>query len=197
MSYNTKFNIFLLMLFIGYVAVDKYLDKTNIVQPQIIVQKDTIISTKTDTIHTPPTIIIKKDTIMPQQTSSKASNESDKASNESGNTSGLKDSDSDSISVQPIQKDSILSDYYELEYKGKQDSTEYTLTMASQTIPYWYKLELQTHIPTVKETKQKRREKQREKQQHTWSISPQVGLGYGLFHSNFDVYCGIGIAYNF
>jgi len=185
MSYNTKFNIFLLMLFIGYVAVDKYLDKTNIVQPQIIVQKDTIISTKTDTIYTPPTIIIKKDTIMPQQTSSKASNES-------GNTSGLKDSDSDSISVQPIQKDSILSDYYELEYKGKQDSTEYTLTMASQTIPYWYKLELQTHIPTVKETKQK----QREKQQH-WSISPQVGLGYGLFHSNFDVYCGIGIAYNF
>lgn len=178
MSYNTKFNIFLAILFIGYVALDKYLEKTNIPQPQFIIQKDTVISTKTDTIYTPPTIITKRDTVL--------------VPNNAGNASGLKDSDNDSISVQPMEKDSILSDYYELEYKGKQDSTEYTLTMGTQTIPYWYKLELQTHIPKT-ETVTVQTE---QKKQH-WTISPQVGVGYGLFHSKFDVYCGIGVAYHF
>ena len=188
MSYNTKFNIFLLLLFIGYVAVDKYLEKNNTVQPQIIVQKDTVLTTTTDTIYTHPTIIIKKDTVI-------ALNNAEKASINAGNTSGLQDNNTDSINGQPMEKDSTTSDYYELEYKGKQDSTEYTLTMGTSTIPYWYKLELQTHthIPTT-ETVTVQTQK---KNSHTWSISPQVGFGYGVFHSKFDVYCGIGVAYHF
>jgi len=28
-------------------------------------------------------------------------------------------------------------------------------------------------------------------------ISPQVGVGYGTFHKNFDVYVGVGVAYQF
>lgn len=192
MSYNTKFNIFLILLFIGYVAVDKYIDANTTVQPQIIIQKDTVLITSTDTIYTPPTII-------------KHTDESENALYKAGNASGLQDNNTDGISAQPTQKDSNTIDcnekhaeYYELEYKGKVDSTdarcnaciEYTLTMGTQTIPYWYKLELQTHIPsiTVKETDQRNKH---------WTISPQVGIGYGVFHSKFDVYCGIGVAYNF
>ena len=30
-----------------------------------------------------------------------------------------------------------------------------------------------------------------------FNVSPQVGVGYGMFNKKFDVYVGVGVGYNF
>lgn len=86
------------------------------------------------------------------------------------------------LSLQKYEGDTLSTDGTKVHYKASISGYRQSLDTL------WFDVERQDRTITKEVIKWKNRR---------WSISPSIGVGYGVINQKPDIYIGIGIAYNF
>ena len=169
-----KTNFIIIQAFFLLILIGLFLGAYHL-QTQGEIVTDTVVFTRTDTFWH-DTTIIEKHFVPTTITKIK--------------TDTLYTSNGDTVQLETLSK------AFERSVINNEDTADVTIyTTGINTTLDSLKMRLKTHTNTITNTVTITKTEYKNKK--GLSIQPQVGVGYGLFKQNLDVFVGVGLTYNF